>query len=281
MKKLAGILAVCILMSCVFAVSPAFAADKVVVGTQLQFQEGNGPIIINERLMLPLRAVSEALGATVYWFQDDKRVQLVLNDSLLSLQIGNNIMGSYKIIDGKAEAQPNIEMDVAAVIQNDHTYIPVRAVAEAFDAEIQWDNPNRTATIIKKEKNINYLTVAEASKKPENTLCNLIGVIGKDGSNDYFYIRSIMPNANGEYDRIYFCTPVKTSMSNDTSYADYIKAYWTEQFGKEDPSGTVVDFSGVITLIEDSPYLVVNKTTTGIRPLGTLNEYLRSLGLGN
>ena len=48
--------------------------------------------------------------------------------------------------------------------------------------------------------------------------------------------------------------------------------------GEQEP---VVDFSGVITLIEDTPYLVVNKTTTGIRSLGTLDEYMRSLGLGN
>ena len=58
MKKLAGFLAACMLLGG-FAVLPVYADDtKVVVGESLQFAEGSGPVIINDRLMLPLRAVT-------------------------------------------------------------------------------------------------------------------------------------------------------------------------------------------------------------------------------
>ncbi|MEE1013796.1 MAG: stalk domain-containing protein, partial [Clostridia bacterium] len=76
MKKLAGILAACMMLGSL-GTTAVFAEDKVIVGEELQFAEGSGPVIINERLMLPLRAVSEALDATVYWFNDDKRIQIV------------------------------------------------------------------------------------------------------------------------------------------------------------------------------------------------------------
>ena len=58
MRKLAGVLAACVMFGSLGTMSVA-AEDKVVVGQRLQFSEGNGPVIINERLMLPLRAVSE------------------------------------------------------------------------------------------------------------------------------------------------------------------------------------------------------------------------------
>ena len=39
--------------------------DTVVIGDKLVFDEGSGPIIVNDRVMIPLRAVAEALDATV------------------------------------------------------------------------------------------------------------------------------------------------------------------------------------------------------------------------
>lgn len=278
MKKLAGVLAACMMLGSL-GTTDVFAEDKVIVGEELQFAEGSGPVIINERLMLPLRAVSEALDATVYWFNDDKRIQIVLYDTLLSLQIGNNIMGQYSIENGKAEPKENIEMDVPATIQNDRTYVPVRAISEAFSANIQWDNPNRTATIVPVKRTENLITVGEVPYQADGTLCALSGVIAMDSSNGSFYLRSLQKNSNGAYDKVYFCTPTKTSISDDTSYGEYISAYWLEQFGTENPAGTVVQFTGINTLIDGQQHLVINKTTTGIRSLGYYDTYMRSLGM--
>jgi hypothetical protein len=279
MKKLAGFLAACMLLGG-FTVLPVYADDtKVVVGESLQFVEGSGPVIINDRLMLPLRAVSEALDATVYWFNDDKRIQIVLYDTLLSLQIGNTIMGQYSIKNGKAEPKDNFEMDVAATIHNDRTYVPVRAISEAFDATVQWDNTNRTATIVPKERTENRLTVSELASAPEGTLCSVLGVICKDASNGCFYLRSLQQNQYGAYDMIYFCSPAKEAVSTPDSHLEYIPPYWQEQFGNESPVGEVIAFTGVNTIIEDVPYLVINKTTTGVRQLGQYDDYMKGLGL--
>lgn len=279
MKKLAGILAAVLLVGALVPGAAFAANEKVVVGEALQFQEGNGPLIINERLMLPLRAVSEALDATIYWFNDDKRIQIVLYDTLLSLQIGNSIMGQYTIKNGKAEPKENIEMDVPATIQNDRTYVPVRAISEAFSADVQWDNPNRTAVIIPKPRTENQVVVSEIPYQAEGTLCALTGVIAKDASNGSFYLRSLQKNGIGSYDKVYFCTPTKTSISEDTSYGEYISAYWKEQFGNDNPAGEVVRFTGITTLIDGVQHLVINKTTTGIRSLGYYDTYMNNLGM--
>lgn len=280
MKKLAGVLAACIMLGSVGTMTVA-AEDKVVVGERLQFAEGSGPVIINERLMLPLRAVSEALDATVYWFNDDKRIQIVLYDTVISLQINNKMMGKYTIRNGSAtqEEQP-IEMDVPAMIQNDRTYVPIRAISEAFSADVQWDNPNRTAVIIPKVREENKVQVSEVHYQPGGTLCAITGVIGKDASNGQFYLRSMQKSSDGTYDKVYFGIPAKKDANGEVvPYADYISEYWNEQFGTPDPSGTVVAFTGVKKSADGMDNLVISKTTTGIRSLGYYDTYMNDLGM--
>ncbi len=280
MRKLAGVLAACVMFGSLGTMSVA-AEDKVVVGQRLQFSEGNGPVIINERLMLPLRAVSEALDATVYWFNDDKRIQIVLYDAVISLQIDNKMMGKYVIRDGAAtQVEQPIEMDVPAMIQNDRTYVPIRAISEAFSADVQWDNPNRTAVIIPKVREENRVQVSEVPFQTDGTLCAITGVIAKDASNGNFYLRSLQRDNDGRYDKVYFDIPSKKDADgNVMSYSSYITEYWTEQFGVSDPSGTVVAFTGIKKSADGIDNLVISKTTTGIRPLGYYDTYMNELGM--
>ena len=189
MKKIAGILAAMMLLGS-FATTVSAEKLGVVVGENIDFAEGAEPIIVDNRLMLPLRAVAEALDATVYWFGDEKRIQIVLYDSLLSLQIDNNIMACYEIVDGNPTPTENIEMDVPASIQNDRTYVPIRAISEAFKADVTWDNTNRRAVVVPVKKEINQINVADIMKQPTETLFATVGVIGLDNENGGYYIRA-------------------------------------------------------------------------------------------
>ncbi len=284
MKKLIKIssylLIVCILASTISFSALAANDVNVVIGEKLVFEKGNEPFILEERTMMPLRAISEALDATIYWFSEDKRIQIVCYDTLLSLQIGNNVMGKYKIVNGTVGGNPeSIELDVAAMIYNDRTYVPLRAISEAFDAEISWDNPNRAAIIIPKERTVNTVSISKMTKLADGTLCSAIGVIDRDKTTGLFYLRSLTKNAEGQYSNISFCTPVKTSISDNTDYGEYVSAYWLEQFGTENPSGMVVGFTGVTANLEGSTRAVLNKTTTGIKSYGYYDDYMEANGL--
>lgn len=260
----------------------AFAAGDadVVIGTQLKFEEGKEPFIYEERTMMPLRAVSEALDATVYWFDAEKRVQIVNYDVLLSLQIGNDIMGKYKIENGQISGEPeSIKLEVSPMIHNDSTYVPLRAIAEAFDASLSWNNSNRSVIILPSTKKQNQVSVSELSAMPDGTLCAAYGVICHDDSTGLFYIRALSKDGTGTYAKVSFCVPTKTSMSDETNYTEYVSSYWMEQLGTENPSGMVVKFTGVTAVVEGETRAVLNKTTTGIRPLGYYDEYMKSLGM--
>lgn len=96
------------------------------------------PIIEEGRTLVPVRAIFEALGATVYWNGDTRTVTATKDNTIIILQIGNNIMQK----NGE-----NIILDVPAKIISDRTLVPVRAVAEAFDNTVGWNGDTREVII--------------------------------------------------------------------------------------------------------------------------------------
>ena len=98
------------------------------------------PVIENGRTLVPLRAIFEALGATVNWEPDTQTVTSYKDGITLRLTIGSNILYVN---------QRKIELDVPARIYGSRTMVPARAVAEGFGCKVDWDDISRTV-IIKK-----------------------------------------------------------------------------------------------------------------------------------
>ena len=120
-----------------FVWSPPVQEVKVVVnGKALAFDQP--PIIESGRTLVPLRAIFEALGATVDWNQSKQTATAVKGDVTVSLAIGSNIL----VRNGK-----NIELDVPARLVGGRTLVPARAVAESFGAKVAWDPATKTVTI--------------------------------------------------------------------------------------------------------------------------------------
>ncbi len=78
---------------------------------------------INDRTMIPVRAIFEALGAEVSWNGDTQTVTAVWDDIVISLQIGSNLL--YQNREAK-------ELDLPAQLVDSRTLVPVRAVTESF-----------------------------------------------------------------------------------------------------------------------------------------------------
>lgn len=89
------------------------------------------PVKQNDRVLVPVRAIAEALGAKVSWDNDTWTADIVKDGKTITLQIGNNVM---KIDDRE------ITLDVAPKIIDGRTMVPVRAVSEAFEAKVDWNN---------------------------------------------------------------------------------------------------------------------------------------------
>ena len=98
------------------------------------------PIIVNDRTMLPSRFVAENLGATVTWDAEARKATIAGNGVTIELIIDSDI--AY--VNGEA-----VTLDSPAFIRNDRTYTPVRFIAEALGATVEWDAATRQAIITK------------------------------------------------------------------------------------------------------------------------------------
>lgn len=93
----------------------------------------------NGRTMVPIRFITEALGGEVVWNGEEQRVSLILDDNLIQMRIGESTME----VNGVNKA-----LDTPAIIKNDRTVIPLRAVSEAFGLSVNYDDTDKSITIM-------------------------------------------------------------------------------------------------------------------------------------
>ncbi len=96
------------------------------------------PMIQNDRTLVPLRAIFEALGGTVGWDDATQTVTSTKGDITVRLTIGSNLL----FVNGSA-----VTLDVPAQLVNGRTLVPARAVAEAFRCRVDWDDENQVVLI--------------------------------------------------------------------------------------------------------------------------------------
>lgn len=108
-------------------------------GTRISFHAyGQNPELLESRTLVPLRSIFEAMGAGVEW-DGATSTAIAKRDGIeVKIQIGANEM--YK--NGNT-----IPVDVPAMLLNDRTMVPVRVIAEAFGADVQWNGNGRTVII--------------------------------------------------------------------------------------------------------------------------------------
>ncbi len=110
----------------------------VVVNNTPLFLDSAPYIDSNDRTMAPVRAITEAMGATVEWEPEYELVTIEYGDSKIELQIGNSTI----VVNGIKHI-----MDTVPVIKNSRTMIPLRYVGEYLGADITWDKDNRLAIV--------------------------------------------------------------------------------------------------------------------------------------
>ena len=96
------------------------------------------PYIKNNRTMLPLRFVGEMLGADVLYQEHNKGITMSKNGLLVKLNVDST------------SVQVNnrfIQMDTPPEIIEGRTFVPIRAVAEAFGAEVTFFSQQRRIEI--------------------------------------------------------------------------------------------------------------------------------------
>lgn len=96
------------------------------------------PMIRNERTVLPIRVIAEALGASVAWNEPAQKVTIIKGDTVIEPFINQ----PYALVNGTP-----VQLDAPAFIENSRTYLPIRFISENLGASVVWDGLARTVTI--------------------------------------------------------------------------------------------------------------------------------------
>lgn len=144
MKRIIALLMSVLLMissSVVFADSWQQEITVTYNGKLIDFE--TQPQIINDRTMVPFRAIFETLGGEVDFDSETRTVSSEKDGEKLSF-----VIGEYEAVLENAEGKQVIEIDSAPVIVNDYTLVPVRFVAEGSGLKVNWDDFYREVVII-------------------------------------------------------------------------------------------------------------------------------------
>ena len=106
-------------------------------GSPVKF-DNQYPIIIEGTTLIPVRAVSEMLGARVEWNGEEGHVHINKKGKRIDLYVGENV--SY------INDEP-FGIEIPAEVINNRTLVPLRFVAEALDVEVNWNGEIRTVEL--------------------------------------------------------------------------------------------------------------------------------------
>ena len=135
---------------------PAIAAegDSVTVYSNGNLVADKG-IIVEGRTLVPVRGVFEYMGYEVEWDNDTKTATLTSSDNETVITLTNGET-TFNVNDTA------ITPDVPQQIIDSRFMLPLRAVGEAVNAEVDWDAENKTAYIGKNE-NLTAESTTEAA----------------------------------------------------------------------------------------------------------------------
>jgi len=141
MKRFVFVLSLVLLLA--LSSVTAFADEVVIINIdsdKVEFTEVLGFPFIDEnnRTQVPFRAVLQKFGAEVDWDNETRTAIATKDGIVVKVPIGE----SYILKNDE-----KIDVDTASRIVNDRTYLPIRAVLEAFGSDVEWDGALKTVVV--------------------------------------------------------------------------------------------------------------------------------------
>lgn len=176
MKKI-----ISLLLALIFLMGTAvFAeADKLkVIVNGCEVETDVAPVIIEGRTLLPVRAICEAVGAKVSYDETTRTVTAKGYDYTLVTKIDDK---KIKLYIGSEIDESNCvesEADVPPTIIDGRTMLPLRALCEALDFNVSWDDKTKTVTA---EQNVFAEKTEDGGTALDRSLVKIHGRYAMDG----------------------------------------------------------------------------------------------------
>ena len=100
------------------------------------------PVMLNDRVLVPIRAIAEKLNLNVEWKQDHGVSGAVILSDLNGKTITLYIDSAEAQINGLA-----VMLDTKPVILNGRTFVPVRMIAQTLNCGVEWEPSNQSVSV--------------------------------------------------------------------------------------------------------------------------------------
>lgn len=120
------------------ASKPPTFVSVMMDGMKLWFPDAQAFVDDNQRTLVPVRFVAEALGAKVGWEAAGQAVPIQKDDQRIRLTIGSKVA----TVNGE-----EVAFDTQAVMQGGRTFVPLRFVSEILGVTVKWDDQTNTVLL--------------------------------------------------------------------------------------------------------------------------------------
>jgi hypothetical protein len=192
LKRMAKVLTGLFVFTVLFAslqVSAELPLRVVVNGDKVNFPDAQPFIDENGRTQVPVRFVSEALGANVEWDGTTKKVSVNLNSRKVILTIGKK---EYVVNN------QSYQMDTVALLMESRTFVPLRFVSEALGATVIWEQ-NTRSVYIKFDPNASPAPIPTPTATPQAGTVKYYDGIAFNNVNDVDKFGRITPQKSKEF----------------------------------------------------------------------------------
>lgn len=208
-------------------ITPVFANNlfKVSIG-RTQFQVKKAGVLVNNRTLktefspyikqgrtfVPIREITENLGADVKWNNRDKSIKISLNGDVIDMKINSpNVRVNGKKISLDNAQAPQLAL-YSSPRKETKTMVPLRFISETFGYDVDWNNDkvraeistNKTESIVEDEKKENSNKNNKNTKNNKSNNKNTKKVASKTKTSD----------SKSIFDSNYFQSNVEKSETN-------------------------------------------------------------------
>ncbi|MDP4093208.1 MAG: copper amine oxidase N-terminal domain-containing protein [Bacillota bacterium] len=96
------------------------------------------PVIKNGSTLIPVRTITNALGAQIQWDKETGTVTITKGDTTIVITLGS----STATVNGT-----QVQISAPAELISNHTMVPIRFIAEALNQKVDWDKDTGSVTI--------------------------------------------------------------------------------------------------------------------------------------
>lgn len=143
MRRFNLLLGILLLWTMFTAVGQAFADSSddinLIVGGKM-LSPDVPPLLVHDRTMVPIRIISEELGAKVDWDLAQQKVHISNGASDITMWVGK----STAKVNGKDKT-----LDAPPLLKNDRTLVPIRFIAESMGTTVGWEQNTQTVYVNK------------------------------------------------------------------------------------------------------------------------------------